>query len=158
MKKEDILGLVPTLSEEDAEAISGLWEEALLKEKDGFDADKIREEALLTARQEFEAQKRETAVKEVLENANSKNIKALHALIDFEKVDYQDGVLTGLSEQIDEIKKECDYLFFGEEEKKPRFTKGIAPFENRVDLSGLSYKERLKLFKEMPEIYDRLAK
>jgi len=157
MKKEDILGLVPTLSEADAEAISDLWEESLLKEKEGFDAEKIREEAILEAKQKFLKEKKDTDINTILENANSKNIKALRALIDFEKVDYSDGVLTGLSEQIDEIKRDCDYLFFGEDEK-PRFTKGIAPFENRVDLSGMSYKERLKLFKEMPEIYDRLAK
>lgn len=158
MRKEDILELVPAISEEDAEALSGLFEETLMKEKEGFDAEKIREEALFEARQEYEKEKKEAEIKAVLENADSKNVKALRALVDFEKVEYSDGVLTGLSEQIDEIKKECDYLFFGESEEKPRFTKSITPFENRMDLSGLSYKERLKLFKEMPELYDRLAK
>ncbi len=157
MKKEDILELVPSILEEDAEAISELWEETLLKEKEGFDAEKIREEAFLEAKREFEKEKRESAVESALSGANSKNIKALKALIDFDRVGFSDGELTGLSEQIDDIKKECGYLFFDEEEK-PKFTKGLTPFENKVDLSGLSYKERLKLYREMPEIYDRLAK
>ncbi len=157
MKKEDILELVPSIGKEDAEAISELWEEALLKEKEGFDAEKIREEAFLEAKREFEKEKRESAVENALSGANSKNIKALKALIDFDKVDFSEGELTGLSEQIDALKKECGYLFFDEEEK-PMFTKGLAPFENKVDLSGLSYKERLKLYREMPEIYNRLAK
>ena len=157
MKKEDILELVPSILEADAEAISELWEESLLKEKESFDAEKIREEAFLEAKREFENEKREFALETELLGAQSKNIKALKALIDFDKVEYSEGELTGLSEQIDALKKECGYLFFDEVEK-PKFTKGLTPFENKVDLSGLSYKERLKLYREMPEIYDRLAK
>ena len=157
MKKEEILELVPSIGEEDAQAISELWEEALLKEKESFDAEKIREEAFLEARREFENEKRESAVERALLGSKSKNIRALKALIDFDKVEYSKGELTGLSEQIDALKKECGYLFFDEEEK-PMFTKGLTPFENKVDLSGLSYRERLKLYREMPEIYDRLVR
>lgn len=157
MNKEEILELVPSIGDEDAQAISELWNEALLKEKEDFDAEKIREEAYLDAKREFEKENRENALENALLGANSKNVKALRALVDFEKVDFADGKLTGLSEQIDALKKECGYLFFDEEEK-PKFTNGLTSFENRVDLSGLSYKERLKLYREMPDIYDRLAR
>ena len=162
MKKEELLKLIPTLSEEDAEALSGLWEEEILAEKEKlekeFDVDKIREEALLHAKEEFQTEKRENAIKNALENVNTKSIKALKALIDFDKVGFEEGELTGLKEQIEKLKEECDFLFFDEEEKKPKFTKELPPFENKADLSGLSYKERLKLYREMPEIYKRLVK
>lgn len=165
MRKEDIMELIPALSEEDAEVLYDLWEEELLKEKESFsasfDAEKIREEArqeaLLEAKQEYLKKQRDDALEEALEKANSKSTKALRALIDTEKVDFCDGKITGLSEQIDKLKNECGFLFF-EEEEKPKFTNGPASFENKLDLSGLSYKERLKLYSEMPEVYQRLVK
>lgn len=159
------MGLIPGLSMEDAEALSDLWEDSLLKEKEKiqaeFNPEKIREEAkaeaLSLAREEFENEKKESAIENALESVNTKSLKALKALIDFDGVDFQDGKVTGLSEQIDRLKKECGFLFFEEEEEKPKFTKGIMPFESKADLSGLSYKERLKLYHEMPEIYKKLA-
>ncbi len=165
MKKEEIMELIPALSEEDAEVLSDLWEEELLKEKESFsesfDAEKIREEARRAAfdeaKEEYLKKQREDALEDALEKANSKSTKALKALIDTEKVGFEDGKITGLSEQIDKLKEECGFLFFSEEEK-PKFTNGPAPFENKMDLSGLSYKERLKLYCEMPEVYQRLVK
>lgn len=164
MKKEEIMELIPALSQEDAEALSELWEEELSKEREilskDFDAEKIREEAkqeaLSEARQEYLKKQREVALEEALEKANSKSTKALKALIDTELVGFEDGQITGLTEQIDKLKEECGFLFF--EEEKPKFTSGPAPFENKMELSGLSYKERLKLYCEMPEVYQRLVK
>ena len=160
MKKEEIMELIPALSEEDAGALSDLFEEELLKEKESFDAEKIREEArqmaLLEAKQEYQKKMRDEALEDALEKANSKSTRALRALIDTEKVGFENGKITGLSEQIDKLKEECGFLFF--EEEKPRFTKGPALFENKLDLSGLSYKDRLKLYSEMPEVYHRLVK
>lgn len=162
MKKEDIIELIPTLSKEDAQALADLWEEELLKEKETistqFDAEKIREEAFLEARKEFFKEKKESAIEKALEEANSKSTKALAALINLDNVDFEDGKLIGLSEQIEELKRECGFLFFDEEENKPKFTKGIESFEAKPDISGLSYKERLKLFNQMPELYKKLAK
>ena len=164
MKKEEIMELIPALSQEDAEALSELWEEELSKEREilskDFDAEKIREEAkqeaLSEAKEEYLKKQREEALEEALEKANSKSTRALKALIDIEKVGFEDGQITGLSEQIDKVKEECGFLFF--EEEKPKFTSGPTPFENRLDLTGLSYKDRLKLFSEMPEVYQRLVK
>lgn len=165
MRKEDLMGLVPALSEEDAEALQSFWEDELSKEKEslsaGFDAQKIREEArqeaLLEAKQEYLKKLRDDALEDALEKTNAKSIKALKALIDAEKVEFCDGKITGLSEQIDKLKNECGFLFF-EDDEKPKFTNGPAFFENKLDLSGLSYKERLKLYSEMPDLYQRLLK
>lgn len=161
MKKEELMELIPALSAEDAEALAGLWEEELLKEKESLDAEKIREEARCEgynqAKNEYLEEQRERALEDALEKANSKSTKTLRALIDTEKVCFEDGQITGLSEQIDRLREECGFLFFDEEEK-PKFTNGPAPFESKLDLSGLSYKERLKLYSEMPEVYQRLVK
>lgn len=160
MKKEDLMELIPALSEEDAGVLCDLWYEELSKEKESFDAEKIREEAkneaYELARKEYLKKQRDMALEDALEKVNSKSTKTLRALIDTEMVGFEDGKLTGLSEQIDKLKEECGFLFF--EEEKPKFTKGPAPFENKLDLSGLSYKERLKLYCEMPEVYQRLVK
>lgn len=160
MKKEDIIELIPALSEEDASVLCDLWEEELLKEKESFDMEKIREEARIEAyalaRDEYLKKERDSALEDALEKVNSKSTKTLRALIDTEKIGFEDGKITGLSEQIDKLKEECGFLFF--EEEKPKFTKGPAPFESTPDLSGLSYKERLKLYCEMPEVYQRLVK
>lgn len=161
MRKEEIMELIPALSEEDAEVLSDLWEEELLKVKESIDIEKIREEArneaYEQARDEYLKKQREYALVDALEKVNSKSTKTLRALIDTEKVGFEDGEITGLSEQIDKLKEECGFLFFDEEEK-PKFTKGPAAFENKIDLSGLSYKERLKLYCEMPDVYHRLVK
>lgn len=160
MKKEEIMELVPTLLEEDATALSELFDEEL--KKSSIDEEKIREEAkeeaLLEARKEFSEKERENAIRNAIESANSKSSKALTALIDLSEVEFSDGKITGLSEQIEKLKTECGFLFFDTEKEKPKFTKGPAPFENRIDLSGLSYKERLRLYREMPEVYRKLAK
>lgn len=158
MKKEEIMELIPTLCEADAEALSDLFEEELSKERECAERirEEARQEALFEAQQEYLKKQRESALEEALEKANSKSTKALRALIDVDSVGFEDGELTGLSEQIDKLKDECGFLFF--EEEKPKFTKGPAPFENKIDLAGLSYKDRLKLYCDMPDVYQRLVK
>ena len=166
MNKEQIIELIPALSEEDAGALSELWEEELLKEKELFsesvDLEKVKEEArneaLSLAREEFLEKQKKDALNDALIKANSKSTKALEALIDTDKISFSEGKITGLSEQIELLRAECGFLFFDAEEEKPKFTKGPTPFKGRADLSGLSYKERLKLYREMPEVYEKLVK
>ncbi|MFA6333913.1 MAG: phage scaffolding protein, partial [Methanoregula sp.] len=43
----------------------------------------------------------------------AKNMKAVKAIIDLEKVQAKDGAITGLDEQIVELKKSDAYLFGG---------------------------------------------
>ena len=162
MKKEEIMELLPNLKEEEAEAILKLFNERLEKEKEsieaGFDIDKIKEEAVLEAEAKMAEREKENAISDTLDKANSKNKKALSALIDFDKVSFEDGKLMGLLEQIETLKQECDYLFNDDETGKPKFTNGLGTFENKLDMSGLSYSERLRLYKEMPELYKKLMR
>ena len=42
----------------------------------------------------------------------AKNLKAVSALIDKSKITFEDGGVSGLTEQLDAIKSECEYLFY----------------------------------------------
>ena len=162
MNKEEIMELLPNLKEEEVETILKLFNERLEKEKEsiesGFDIEKIKEEAILEAEAKMAEREKENAISDTLDKANSKNKKALSALIDFDKVSFEDGKLIGLLEQIEALKQECDYLFNDSETDKPKFTNGLGTFENKLDMSGLSYSERLRLYKEMPELYKKLIR
>lgn len=162
MNKEEIMELLPNLKEEEVETILKLFNERLEKEKEsiesGFDIEKIKEEAILEAEAKMAEREKENAISDTLDKANSKNKKALSALIDFDKVSFEDGKLIGLIEQIEALKQECDYLFNDSETDKPKFTNGLGAFENKLDMSGLSYSERLRLYKEMPELYKKLIR
>ena len=162
MNKEEIMELLPNLKEEEIETILKLFNERLEKEKEsiesGFDIEKIKEEAILEAEAKMAEREKENAISDTLDKANSKNKKALSALIDFDKVSFEDGKLIGLIEQIESLKQECDYLFNDSETDKPKFTNGLGAFENKLDMSGLSYSERLRLYKEMPELYKKLIR
>lgn len=52
------------------------------------------------------------AVSQALISAGAKNLKAAGALIDRDKITFEEGGVMGLSEQIEQIKKECGYLFY----------------------------------------------
>jgi hypothetical protein len=43
--------------------------------------------------------------------SGAKNTKALRALLDMEKIKYENDTLSGLDEQIEAIKKDNDFLF-----------------------------------------------
>ena len=44
-------------------------------------------------------------------SAGAKNLKAVSALIDKNKITFEDGEVRGLAEQIEVVKSECEYLF-----------------------------------------------
>lgn len=54
------------------------------------------------------------AVSVSLIGAGAKNLKAVSALIDMEKITVEDDKVAGLTEQIEAIKNECGYLFYDE--------------------------------------------
>ena len=162
MKKEQIMELVPELSDEQAEAIIKLWEESLLAQKQ--DGEALEQEladayarGVADSEKKFADAEFERLLVSELKNAGAKNDKAIRALLDMEKISLKDGVITGLLEQLDVLKAECDYLF-NEDETKPRFTSGISGSSDKIDFSKLSYKERLKLYKESPELYKSMAR
>ena len=51
------------------------------------------------------------ALEAAMTKSGAKNTKALRGLLDMEKIQFQDGALTGFDEQIEQIKAENDYLF-----------------------------------------------
>lgn len=104
--------------------------EGQIKEKDGkiatlqADADKVaglnqqiidltNEKTRLTTELDTKVTQlqREHAIEGGIRDANPKNIKAVMALLDMEKITYADGKLGGLSEQIDALKSAEDTSF-----------------------------------------------
>lgn len=60
------------------------------------------------------------AVEGVIRDYKGKNIKAIKALLDMDKVTYEDGVLGGLTEQLDTLKgAEDSSMLFGEAQVAP---------------------------------------
>ena len=72
---------------------------------------------------ELETFKKSIALKDALKSTKAKDINLLSKLIDNEKISYEekDGrfEITGLDDQITEIKKSHDYLFEVENEQEP---------------------------------------
>lgn len=105
--------------------------------------------------------KKSFAIEKELSNAKAKNIIAVKALIDLEKVELnEDGTLKGLSEQIETLSKDegTKFLFDTETKQKQQF-KGAEPGEtgkeepdDKVDLSKMTYDERNAYLEEHPEV------
>lgn len=70
--------------------------------------------------QEYQAKERDLIIDNQLSKAGTRNIKALKALLDMEKVTIKDGIVTGLEEQIKALKGSDSYLF---NEDNPTFGK-----------------------------------
>lgn len=113
---------------------------------------------------EREAVKKSTAdgvknaeINRLLKAAGAKNIPAVRALIDTDSLEMTENGIVGFEELLDRLKAEHGYLFEGGA-KKPEFTApsskstGITPEE----FSGMSYKKRLKLWSENPQLYKEL--
>lgn len=110
---------------------------------------------------EVEKIKFETAVNAELSGCGAKNVKALTGLLDMEKVTMKDGVLTGLSEQIEAIKQDNAYLF-ADEPAKPGFSAGVTgtggtPGITKEQFEKMGYAQRLQLRKSDPEAYKELT-
>jgi len=102
--------------------------------------------------------KKEYALELALKEEKPRNTKALKALLDFDLITYEDGVLNGFSEQIEKIKKENAFLF-EESTIKPQFSRSVSGADTELtkeDFKKLSYMEKLKLKKEAPKIYNEL--
>ena len=82
-------------------------------------------------------------------------------MLDMDKVKFNDKfeIVEGLEEQINPLKESHDYLF--ESDKPlPKFTTGIQqPKSNEITkeaFNKMSYKEKVALKSEKPEIYESL--
>lgn len=131
---------------------------------------KIQElqEANQRAEQEWQSklqkQQFEFALKDALTAAKVRNPKAVKALLDTEVIKLDGDKLLGLDEQLKNIKESDPYLFEEEkpaEPKKPQFMtgqhyKGSGGIDATA-FSQMTYKERLKLKQENPELYESLS-
>ncbi len=124
--------------------------------------------AQIEAADKLASQQKSFAIDKALTAAGAKNAKATLALLDTDKVSVDDnGQLLGLSEQLDVVKAENSFLFDGgtqdDSVKKP----GVQAFSSgnpssgspaNVDLSKMSYRERVSLKHANPERYEAALK
>lgn len=83
-----------------------------------FETDKANYEKALTEK-DFNY-----ALEDALKGSKSKNNKLVKALLDMEKIKYEDGKIVGLDEQLKTIKEENSFLFEKEVPGAPDFTTG----------------------------------
>ena len=165
MKKEDILNLLPELTDSEVEGILKLHDESVtaLKEEleksnpDDVALNEAYEKGMTDAEEKFLRAEFEKLLEAELENAGSKSAKALKTFLDLEKITLEDGKITGLCEQLDKLRQEYGFLF-EEDENKPKFTAEASAGKTEVDFSKLSYNDRLKLYRENPELYKTFVK
>ena len=110
---------------------------------------------------EIEVFKKQNALDKALSKYKAKDTSILSKMLDMEKVKYHDKfeIVEGLEPQINSIKQSHDYLFdndkplptFSGEIKQP----GNTPITKDI-FNKMSYKERVALKNEKPEIYENL--
>ena len=144
MKKKDIEKLFPEITEEQLKEIERI-------EADAFERGKKASEDA------YKKAEKERLLNEAIMKSGARNTKAVKALLELDKIAFTEDGISGLSEQLSELKKNCGYLFEPETEK-PQFTAqkrgGKETLENGLD--GMSYKKRLKLFLENPTLYKQM--
>lgn len=151
MRKEDLITCIPSLKEEEAEKLLELFEECLTEME--IEHETQLEEALRQAQKD----ELERKIISELEAAKPQSAEIVRRLLDEDKISLEDGKLCGLKEQLEALREEYGFLFCDEREK-PKFTKGMRNKPENVDLSKMSYRQRLKLYEEMPELYKSLVK
>ncbi len=77
------------------------------------------EQAQADSKKQLEEMQFNHALEGALTGAKARNVKAVRALLETEKLKLnKDGTLTGLSEQLEALKKDNAYLFEGEEKQE----------------------------------------
>lgn len=97
----------------------------------------------------------DNAVEAALLTAGAKNVKAVRALMDADKLNLEkDGTVSGLSEQIKAIQKSDDYLFAGKQQQQfrgfqPGASGDVKP-DGNVDVSKMTYSEMVAYLEANP--------
>ena len=106
-----------------------------VKSYDGVDVKKLQDDVKdweTKYNTDMAAEKKNAAIRLAIVASRPRNEKALMALIDTETIKLnEDGTVTGLKEQLENIKKENDYLFEPTEPTKP-----AEPKPQDVNLGG----------------------
>lgn len=110
---------------------------------------------------EVEVFKKQNALDKALSQYKAKDTSILSKMLDMEKVKFNDKfeIVEGLEEQVNTLKESHDYLF--ESDKPlPKFTGNINQPSNaqltKEIFNKMSYKERVALKNEKPEVYENL--
>ncbi len=92
------------------------------------------EQAQADSKKQLEEMQFNHALEGALTGAKARNVKAVRALLETEKLKLnKDGTLTGLSEQLEALKKDNAYLFEGEEKQEaPAFLGGAGAGNSSV--------------------------
>lgn len=144
--------------------LEGLQDKAKNNKGLSEEIDRLKQENQQAAdewKQKLESQQKDFAIENALRDAKAKNPKIAKNALDLDGIEIKDGKLLGLDEQIKEIQESDGYLFEQEQpnnDPKPSFTTGQHQKQNKsVDLSKMSYKERVKFKKENPDKYNELV-
>lgn len=110
---------------------------------------------------EIEVFKKQNALDKALQGYKAKDTSILSKMLDMEKVKFNDKyeIVEGLEEQITPLKESHDYLFENEN-PLPTFTGNIKqPGNTQITkemFNKMSYKDRVALKNEKPEVYENL--
>ncbi|WP_288572231.1 phage scaffolding protein [uncultured Weissella sp.] len=129
------------------------------------DLQKQFDESKTNADKQLQATKKDYEISAALSQAGAKNAKAVKALLDTEKVNFDDnGKLIGLSEQLEAVKKDNDFLFAETNDGgsgKPNITPAGNPNPNGGNgtkaLADYSYQELSALKTDSPSQYQALV-
>lgn len=153
------------------EDVNGQLSEAQKNSKKGSelqgqlkDLQKQFDDSKSKAEEQLQATKKDYEIAAALSKAGAKNDKAVKALLDTEKVNFDDnGKLIGLSEQLEAVKKDNDFLFADENESNPKPTitsKGNPNPDGgngNKALADYSYQELVALKTDNPAQYQTLV-
>ena len=153
------------------EDVNGQLSEAQKNSKKGSelqgqlkDLQKQFEDSKTKAEEQLQATKKDYEIAAALSKAGAKNDKAVKALLDTEKVNFDDnGKLIGLSEQLEAVKKDNDFLFAdaNESNPKPTITSKGNPNPDGGNgtkaLADYSYQELVALKTDNPTQYQTLV-
>ena len=103
------------------------------------------------------------ALEGALNNAKSKNNKALKVLLDMNSIKYQEGKLEGLQEQIEVLQKDASYLF--DLNTAPQNTGGVGnysrgnnnPTITKEQFRSMSYMEKMDLYNKDKDLFNQLS-
>lgn len=146
--------------------------EATISEKNNkiAELEKVDVEAIKTAEyergktegsKEIEDFKKQNALDKALSKYKAKDASILSKMLDMEKVKYNDKfeIVEGLEDQINSIKESHDYLF-DNDKPLPTFSGDIKqPGNTQITkevFNKMGYQDRLKLYNENKELYDKL--
>lgn len=116
------------------------------------------EQAQAEYQQQLQQKEFDFALTEALRDAKAKNPKAVRALLDSESIKYENGELSGLSEQLEKLKKSDDYLFVAEGLKGNTPPQGgTPPAITKEQFASMSYLEKVELHNKDADLFRQLS-